>query len=233
VIRVLIADDQALIRESLEMMLNLRHDMKVVGVARHGMEALEMVGTCKPDVVLLDLRMPVMDGLTCLERIRVQFPGVAVIMLSTFDDEESIFASLRNGSRGYLLKTISSEELADAIRKVHLGGALMNAEVAAKVVDRLARPASIEVEAAPLSETTPAGAPDSSSLNRSESKIVGLIRMGCSNKEIASELALGEGTVRNYISRILIKLGLRDRTQVALWAVNQNAIKSQRLDGDE
>lgn len=221
-IRVVIADDQALIRESLEMMLNLKDDIQVVGTAKDGLEALSLVATFKPDVVLLDVRMPVMDGVTCLEKIRAQFPQVAVIVLSTYDDEESIFGALRHGSRGYLLKTIPSEELAEAIRKVHSGGALMNPEVTAKVLTRFARDSSPP----PVAAALPLGHPSAewASLNRSEINILRLIGAGFSNKEITAQLSLSEGTVRNYISSILVKLNLRDRTQVAIWAVKLNLV---------
>jgi DNA-binding NarL/FixJ family response regulator len=221
-VRVLLADDQSLILESLEMMLNLKQDIEVVGTAHNGQEAIELADRLRPDVILMDVRMPVLDGVTSTEIIRGRHPEINIIVLTTFDDDEYVFKALRHGARGYLLKTIPMEELARAIRTVHAGGALMNPEVAVKVFDHFAR-------------SGPGGGPrapgdSGAGLNRSDLNIVKLIGVGLSNREITGRLNLSEGTVRNYISNILLKLHLRDRTQIALWAVQNGHVPSEPQD---
>lgn len=220
-VRVLLADDQALILESLEMMLNLKEGIQVVGTAHNGQEAIELADRLVPDVILMDVRMPVMDGVSSMEIIHTRHPKMHIIVLSTFDDDEYVFRALRSGARGYLLKTIPIDELAKAILTVHSGGALMNPEVAVKVFDHFAR--SGETPPRPPEQRLPGG----SVLNRSELRIVELIGAGRSNKEITATLNLSEGTVRNYISSILLKLHLRDRTQIALWAVQNRSERDQ------
>jgi DNA-binding NarL/FixJ family response regulator len=239
-VRVLLADDQALILESLEMMLNLKEGIQVVGTAHNGREAIELADKLVPDVILMDVRMPVMDGVSSLEIIHGRQPAINIIVLSTFDDDEYVFKALRSGARGYLLKTIPMEELAKAIRTVHAGGALMNPEIVVKVFDHFAHTerntangnensANRETKLRPA-EGRPAEVV--SGLNRSELKIVKLIGAGHSNKEITAHMNLSEGTVRNYISSILLKLHLRDRTQIALWAVQNGHVPTgtQRMD---
>jgi DNA-binding NarL/FixJ family response regulator len=225
-VRVLIADDQSLILESLEMMLSLKEGIQVVGTARNGREAIELADRLLPDVILMDVRMPVLDGVASTEAIRSRHPAINIIVLSTFDDDEYVFKALRNGARGYLLKTIPMEELAQAIRTVHAGGVLMDPEVAVKVFDHFARTGNPAESGAGQRrgadlQTADAGA----MLNRSDRRIVRLIGTGLSNREITARMNLSEGTVRNYISNILLKLHLRDRTQIALWAV-QNGLVS-------
>jgi DNA-binding NarL/FixJ family response regulator len=220
-VRVLLADDQSLILESLEMMLNLKEDIQVVGTAHNGQEAIQMADQLRPEVILMDVRMPVLDGVASTEIIRARHPEIHIIVLSTFDDDEYVFRALRNGARGYLLKTIPIDELAQAIRTVHSGGALMNPEIAVKVFDHFARAA-----VAPVPAPAPGRSP-CAALNRSDLRIVKLIAAGMSNREITARLNLSEGTVRNYISSILVKLHLRDRTQIALWAVQNGLLDGQ------
>jgi DNA-binding NarL/FixJ family response regulator len=203
-IRVLVADDQALIRESLELMLNLKTDIRVVAAAADGHEVLEALDREAADVVLLDVSMPGMGGLGCLHLLRERHPQLPVIMLSTYDDEHWIVEAARQGARGYLLKTVPSEELAKAIHTVSDGGTILTPDLASKLFSGLANDEPVR---------------DKPKLNRSESAIVRLIAAGLSNKEITTQMQLSEGTVRNYISSILLKLNLRDRTQVAIWAV--------------
>jgi DNA-binding NarL/FixJ family response regulator len=220
-IRVMIVDDQALIRESLELMLGLKEGIEVVGAAKDAEEAIAMARERRPDIVLMDVRLPGMDGVACMERILSERAECSVIVLSTFDDDEYVFRALRSGARGYLLKTIPTDELVSAIRTVHGGGVLMNPEVAMKVFDHFSRSKARRDEPDARSPNGPeANATEAPAcLNRSELAIVGLIGEGMSNKEITARLGLSEGTVRNYISNILSKLGLRDRTQIAIWAV--------------
>lgn len=219
-IRLMIVDDQALIRESLELLLHGRDEIEVVALATSGEEAVALAEQKNPDVVLMDVRLPGIDGVSAMTEILRVCPQVHVIILSTFDNDEFVFRALRNGARGYLLKSIPVAELVESIRKVHAGGALMNPEVAAKVFAHFVRESALKPAGGPSEDTGPAVHPR---LNRSEEAIVERIAQGCSNKEITLDLHLSEGTVRNYISSILLKTGLRDRTQIAIWAVQRKA----------
>jgi len=203
-------------------MLKLKEGIEVVGTAHDGQEAIELADLLLPDVILMDVRMPVLDGVSSTEIIRGRHPEINIIVLTTFDDDEYVFKALRHGARGYLLKTIPMEELAKAIRTVHAGGALMNPEIAVKVFDHFARSGS------GLAPRVPGDS--AAGLNRSDLKIVKLIGCGLCNREITGRLNLSEGTVRNYISNILLKLHLRDRTQIALWAVQNGHVPSEPRD---
>ncbi len=216
-IRVLLCDDQRLFREGLRTLIEAESDFEVVGEAGDGAEAVEMCATLTPDLVLLDVRMPRMDGVEATRRIRAS-GGPQVVILSTYDDDEFIFEALKAGAAGYLLKDFPAEELIKALRTVHHGGGiLIPPPIAAKVVGELRRgqPA--------------AGAPESTSLvealTQREEEILRLLARGRANKEIAEQLFLTEGTVKNYISRVYAKLGARDRTQAALWAVEHGLLK--------
>jgi DNA-binding NarL/FixJ family response regulator len=231
-VRVLLVDDQSLILESLEMMLNLKEGIQVVGTAHNGQEAIELADRLLPDVILMDVRMPILDGVSSTEIIRCQHPEIKIIMLTTFDDDDYVFTALRHGARGYLLKTISMEELVKAIHTVHSGGALMNPDIAVKVFDHFTR--NGDLQAASRSLGRRGGPPNPkgfAGLNRSDLKIIKLICAGFSTREITFQLNLSEGTVRNCISSILLKLHLRDRTQIALWAF-QNGLVSGPEPGD-
>jgi len=214
-IRLMIVDDQGLIRESLEMLLHGRDEIEVVATAKSGEEAVLLAIQTNPEVVLMDVRLPGMDGVSAMIEILKAQPAVQVIILSTFDNDEFVFRALRHGARGYLLKSIPVAELVASIRTVHAGGALMNPEVTAKVFAHFVR------ESLPDARPHPPGDPPTARLNHSEEAIVQLLAQGHSNKEITSRLHLSEGTVRNYISSILLKTGLRDRTQVAIWSVQR------------
>jgi DNA-binding NarL/FixJ family response regulator len=214
-IKVLIADDQELIRDSLRIMLQ-DDEFSVVATVGNGNDALEKISTKKPDVVLLDIRMPVMDGIECLKRIRESDPKLPVLMLTTFDDDEYIFNSLKFGANGYLLKSISQKELKDAVRVAFRGGSLINPDVTRKVLRLFSDMAMANYRC-----TDSAAVPES--IQKNELKIIKFIGRGYANKEIAYELGFSEGTVRNYISSILQKLDLRDRTQIAMYAV-QNGL---------
>ena len=208
-IRVLIVDDQRLIREGLRVLLELEPGIEVVGEGANGVEALALYERFRPDVVLMDIRMPVMDGVEATRRLAQHEPPAKVIILTTFDDDAYVFDGLRAGALGYLLKDISGEELAGAIRTVAAGGALIEPSVARKVVTEFAR-------LTPHSrQTTPQLVEP---LSEREKEILQLIAQGLSNREIAQRLFLAEGTVKNYVTSILQKTGARDRTQAALWA---------------
>lgn len=215
-IRILIVDDQRILREGLRTLLELESDLVVAGEAEDGQAAIEQYETCRPDVVLMYIRMPRLDGVEATRRLRQRWPDARVIILTTFDDDAYVFDGLRAGALGYLLKDVSGQELADAIRKVAAGGALIEPSVARKVLAefaRLAEPARPAVDqlAEPLSER--------------ELEILRLLASGASNRQIASQLFLAEGTVKNYVSTILDKLGVEDRTQAALRARELGLLK--------
>ncbi len=201
-IRVLIVDDQALFREALAVLLGASEDLEVVGEAGNGTEALERVAVSRPDVVLMDLRMPVLDGVAATRRIRAEHPGSRVIALTTFDDDADVFAALRAGAVGYLLKDVSSARLVEAIRAAARDESVLQPSVAAKVVAHFA-------DSAP---------PLSSPLSDRELEVLRLLARGRSNREIAAALFLAEGTVKNHVTVVLSKLDVRDRTQAALRA---------------
>ncbi len=211
-IKVIIADDQELIRESLKIVLNMNPDMEVTAVAENGNELMKMLRTGQPDVILMDVRMPELDGVQCTKAIKETYPQVRIIILTTFDDDEYVYNALKYGASGYLLKGVSVPELTQAIRTVVSGGAMINPNVVTKVVKLFSEMAqsSLAVQAAE-------GGADE--LTRTERKVARQVGRGCSNKEIAEKLSLSEGTVRNNLSAALSKLNLRDRTQLAIWAV--------------
>jgi len=215
-IRLLLVDDQRLMRDGLRILLELESDFEVVGEAENGSEALEAYRQLNPDVILMDIRMPEMDGVEATRRLRAMDLNSKVIILTTFDDNEYVFEGLRAGALGYLLKDVSGDELADAIRKVAAGGSMIEPSVARKVVAefaRLASPSSAVTEGLiePLSER--------------EVEILKLVSQGLTNKEIANKLFLAEGTVKNYVTSILQKIDVRDRTQAAIRARELGLLK--------
>jgi len=205
-IRLLIADDQTLMRAGLKTIFDLEEDIDVVGTAENGREALEMTERLKPDVVLMDIRMPVMDGVECTRLIKKNFPEVLVIVLTTFDDEEYIIQALNYGASGYLLKDIPGDRLIQAVRDAVSGNLLMPAQVAAKLACRLPDLAGKCRGADTWTERA-------QTLSRRELEIARLMVQGAGNREIADTLCLTEGTVKNYISSIYSKLGTHDRPQ--------------------
>ncbi len=208
-IRVLLVDDQALFREGLRTLLSLYPELDIVGEASNGHEALALAERLQPDVVLMDLRMPVLDGVTATRRLKELRPSSRVIILTTFDDDEYVFDGLRAGAVGYLLKDVSSEILVEAIRTTARGDSFLQPNIAAKLVAEFAR----------LDETSPPPAQALvDPLSGRELEILALVSGGASNKEIGAELFITEGTVKNHVTNILGKLGVRDRTQAALKA---------------
>lgn len=223
-IKVLIADDQELIRQSLQIVLEMEKDIEVIDAVTNGVEVVRSVRKEKPDVILMDIRMPEMDGVVCTQIIKENYPNIKIIILSTFDDDEYVFNALKYGASGYLLKGISTKELADAIRKVHQGTAMINEDIASKVVKLFSEMAQTNI-AIQIDERQTA------ELKATEWQIIALVGRGLSNKEIAGKLSLSEGTVRNGLSNILSKLDLRDRTQLAIWAVQTGAVNRRFGDG--
>ena len=208
-IKILLVDDQPLFREGLSTLLSVHPDFEVVGEAANGAEAIKLARSLLPLVVLMDLQMPVLDGVGATRRLHEEQPNCRVIVLTTFDDDELVFDGLRAGAVGYLLKDAPSEKLAEAIRVAARGETFLQPSVAAKVVAEFARLSRKTVTAAnsviePLSER--------------EIEILRLIAQGASNREIAGTLFLAEGTVKNHVTSILGKLEARDRTQAALKA---------------
>jgi len=221
-IKVLIAEDQELIRQSLEIILGNKPDMKIIGIAEDGNKAIELAQKLVPDIILMDIRMPFVDGVKCIKIIKEKFPQIKIIVLTTFDDDEYIFNALKNGASGYLLKGISSKELVEAIRTVFNGGALINPDIAVKVVRLFSKMAKADYNIKVNDNEV-------NSLSKNELKIMKLIGRGMSNKEITDILKFSEGTVRNYISIVLNKLNLRDRTQIAIFAV-QSGLEMRSTD---
>jgi len=212
VIKVLIADDQELIRHSLEIILKNISDIQVIDSVGDGKSVIRSIRKEKPDVILMDIRMPEMDGVQCTKIIKESYPNIKIIILTSFDDDEYILSALRDGASGYLLKGITIDELVDAIHKVHSGSAMINPNIAQKFIELYSEMAKnnqlVQVDKKAIHDVT-----------EYEWNVIKHVAKGLSNKEIASKLKLSEGTVRNYLSNALYKLNLRDRTQLALWAV--------------
>lgn len=208
-IRILIVDDQSLFRRALSTLLSVEAEFEIVGDAANGEEAITMATKLQPDVVLMDLRMPVLDGVAATQRIRSVLPRCQVIVLTTFDDDKAVFEGLKAGAVGYLLKDASTEDLFRAIRLAAQGQYALGPTVAAKVVaefTRKSKPISHEQE--PLVDA----------LSPREIEILNLVATGISNKEIGDQLFISEGTVKNHLSKILGKLGVKDRLQAVLKA---------------
>ena len=208
-IRVLIADDHAVVRQGLRTFLDLQDDVEVVGEAADGEEAVAAAREHAPDVVLLDLAMPVLDGVAALPRLREAAPGARVIVLTSFGEDDRLFTALRAGATGYLLKDVEPAELVRAIRTAHAGQAPLSPAVATRLVDRLAgtgRPRAADA------------------LTPRELEVLGLLARGYANKRIALQLGVTEKTVKTHVGHVLAKLDLTDRTQAALYAVREGLV---------
>jgi DNA-binding NarL/FixJ family response regulator len=205
VIRILIVDDQNLVREGMASLLSLEEDLEVVGQACNGEEACLMTDNLLPDVVLMDVRMPVCDGVTASGIIHAKYPDIKIIVLTTFDEEEYIMLALQKGASGYLLKDTPSEQVAAVIRSVRAGHTLLGPTITPKVLSHLSAPK-------PEPKVDYRGI-----LTSREIDVLKLLGQGKSNREIAKELNITEGTVKNHITKIFNQVGVRDRTQAALW----------------
>lgn len=201
--KLIIVDDDGLIRDSLKLLLDLEEDMDVIGTAKNGMEAFELCKKNKPDIVLMDIRMPVMDGVLGTKLIKENFHDVKVVLLTTFKDDEYIREAVINGAEGYILKNQSSDSIIESLRTVFKGNTVFEKDVISSITGMLKEEKKKR--------------PSNFNLSEREFEILALIAEGLSNKEIAEKLFLGEGTVRNYITNILEKLDLRDRTQLAIF----------------
>ena len=227
-ISILLVDDQSLLREGLRTLLELQPDLRIVGEAGDGIVAESLVERLRPDVVLMDLRMPRRDGVEATRRIVGRWPGVQVLVLTTFDEDELVFRSIDAGAAGYLLKDVGSDALAEAIRVAHRGESPLQPSVARKLLSRLR--ASSQGRDQPRIDSREArdAAPDGRSprdqtepLTHRELDVLRLLGAGATNHEIAQRLSLTDGTVKNYVSILLGKTGLRDRTQLAVWTIRQ------------
>ncbi|GAA3807841.1 response regulator [Streptomyces phyllanthi] len=208
-IRVLIADDQEMVRQGFTVLLNARPGIEVVGQAVHGLDAVAKVAELTPDVVLMDIRMPELDGIEATRRITAEHPDIRVLVLTTFDLDEYVYDALHAGASGFLLKDASADQLAEAVRVVAAGDALLAPGVTRRLIVEFARLHG--APRAPLKERV-------GDLTERETEVLVLIAHGLSNAEIAERLVVAEQTVKTHVGRILVKLGLRDRTQAAVFA---------------
>lgn len=211
-IRILIADDQSLFREGLRTLLEVQPEFEIAGEASNGEEAVRLAMVSRPDVVLMDLRMPLLNGVRATERIMEQLPETHVIVLTTFDDDEFVFDGLRAGAHGYLLKDVSSDKLFEAIRAASKGEYFLLPSITAKVVSEFARIGR------PAQNTTRNQEELIEPLSNREMEVLRLVATGISNKEIAGRLVISEGTVKNHLSSILAKLTAKDRLQAVIRA---------------
>jgi DNA-binding NarL/FixJ family response regulator len=209
-IRIVLADDHTIVRDGVAHLLNAEADFEVVGQASDGLQVIEMVSRLKPDVVLMDLQMPNLDGVAAIKRIRATDEQIKIIILTTYDTDEYILEGIRAGARGYLLKDVPKEELCRSIRLVNQGHSLMQPSLTARFFNLLAQRESKGNEAA---------------LTERELEVVRLIARGDRNKEIAQKMAISEGTVKGYVATILQKFGVTDRTQAAMYAVQKGLIQ--------
>ena len=223
--RVLIVDDQALMREGLQTLLELDETIRVVGTAASGQEALAQAQRLSPHVVLMDIRMPGMDGIAATRALKESHPHLQVLMLTTFDDDELIFAALQAGASGYVLKDTPSEQLARDLHAVRRGESSLSPSVARKVIDGfMARETAPTPRPAPSARERRIDAEGRETLSERELDVLRLAAQGLSNREIGVRLYITEGTVKNHVSSLLSKLHLRDRTQAVLYAKEQGLL---------
>ncbi len=224
-IQIILVDDQTLFVESLRTVLEMRaDDMAVIGVAYDGAQAVELVGECKPDVVLMDVRMPVMNGVESTRLIKEEYPDIKVLMLTTFDDDQYVVEALRLGAVGYLLKDMPPVELISAVRAVHEGGVLISPKVATKLVKKIVSPAGKEKDASNPTINSNSWVQE---LSEREKRILQLMAQGFDNKEIGKTLFIAEQTVKNHVSIIYSKLGVRDRVQASRLVIEAGLDKDE------
>ncbi|KOT42015.1 LuxR family transcriptional regulator [Streptomyces caelestis] len=215
-IRVLIADDQQMVRQGFTVLLNTQPDIEVVGQAVNGADAVARVAELAPDVVLMDIRMPELDGIGATARITAATPDVRVLVLTTFDLDEYVYEALRAGASGFLLKDASADQLAEAVRVVAAGDALLAPGITRRLIAEFSR-----LDARPRTPLRQRVG----ELTERETEVLALIAQGLSNAEIAVRLVVAEQTVKTHVGRILVKLGLRDRTQAAVFAYESGLVR--------
>lgn len=213
-IKVLLVDDQEIFLEGLKMLLGGGEKIEIVSSAKDGKRAYEICKWLRPNVILMDIKMPEMDGVEATRLIKRDFPDIKILILTTFNDDEYIFEALRYGADGYILKVATPDSIMEAIETIHKGGVLMEPSIAAKVTKKFAHMANHDAHICENEQID--------TLTNREKEIVTLVSRGKSNQEIADELFLSLGTVKNHLSNILNKLGLRDRTQLAIFGVKNN-----------
>lgn len=228
-VRVLIVDDQHLMREGIASLLKIQDGITIVGTAANGQEALEQAISQQPDVILMDVRMPVLDGVAATEHIHRQMPDCKILMLTTFNDEGYVLEALRVGASGYLLKDLPARDLAQAVQAVHRGIYQLDPAVMQQVKALLAQAKREESQSKSAFPTAASSSSASNSfkhpdLTEREIEVLRLIAKGATNREIAEELVISEGTVKNHISNILSRLNVRDRTQAAIYAREQSLL---------
>src|SRR5215813_5210275 len=219
VIRVLLVDDHILMRQGLIQLLSLEDDIRVVGEASDGFEALEKIAQERPDIVLLDIHLPMVDGIAVVRQITHQFPEVATLMLTMYRQNQQIVDAMRNGAKGYLLKSASIHEVTQAIRSVCAGGIVVPPSLTGAIINELRR----------LPDHNESHGQTIAQLSEKEIEIIRYLASGLSNKEIAEHLSYSEKTVKNYLSIIFQKLQLRDRTQVAIYALRQGLLPDEKF----
>jgi DNA-binding NarL/FixJ family response regulator len=213
-IRVLVADDQGMVRSGFSVLLNAQDDIEVIGEAVNGKEAIERAAKLRPDVILMDVRMPVLDGLQATREITAMSDPPKILVLTTFDLDDYVYEALRSGASGFLLKDASADELANAVRLVAAGDALLAPGVTRRLIAEFAR------MGAPRSP----GRKQLDGLTERESEVLALVARGMSNGEIAHHLVVADQTIKTHVSRILMKLGLRDRTQMVVLAYESGLV---------
>jgi DNA-binding NarL/FixJ family response regulator len=227
-VRILIAEDQALVRRGTTVLLSMEQDMEVVGQACDGVEAVAMAEQLRPDVVLMDLHMPRLGGVAATREITRTLPGTQVLVLTTLNDDETVFEAVRAGAHGYLLKDVTEQELLDTIRALRRGESRLTPQIARKVMDQFRRMAGSSEYVPDLANGASATQKRDSTaetLNEKEEKILRLITEGMSNRQIANALFLAEGTVKNYVSRIMEKLHANTRTELAVISAKQRRLE--------
>jgi DNA-binding NarL/FixJ family response regulator len=217
-IRVLIADDQRVVREGLSMLVALIDDVEVVGAACDGAEAVRLAEIHRPDVILMDLRMPDLDGIAATAHLREQLPAARVLVLTTYADEDAIVPALRAGARGYLTKDASAEQIEAAIRAVHAGQTHLDPAVQERLVAAVIRSPDPAADLAGSGSPSPGGGKPPAGLTTREAEVLALLALGLSNTEIAQRLYLSHATVKTHINRIFAKIGARDRAQAVRYA---------------
>ncbi len=220
-VRILIAEDQALVRRGTTVLLSMEKDMEVVGQACDGVEAVAMANELRPDVVLMDLHMPRLGGVAATREITRTLPGTQVLVLTTLNDDETVFEAVRAGAQGYLLKDVTEQELLDTIRALRRGESRLTPQIARKVMDQFRRLAGSSEFVPDTANAEQKRGPPTETLNEKEEKILRLITEGMSNRQIANTLFLAEGTVKNYVSRIMEKLHANTRTALAVISAKQ------------
>lgn len=212
-IKLLIADDQTLMREGLKTILDLEEDMQVIGTTENGLEAYEMVKTLRPDIVLMDIKMPVMDGIESMKKIKQDYPETLILILTTFAEDEYIVEGLSNGASGFLLKDMPGDKLIDSIRDAAAGQVMLPAVIAAKLAARLSHFSSQAQNTIHTERLRQQGV----ELSEREKEIAALMLQGMNNRQIAKSLYISEGTVKNYVSMIYAKIGTNERSKAILF----------------